>query len=114
MGVFLIRNVANDKVFVGVGQDLRGSMNRHRFQLTTGIHPNDRLQTDWNELGSEGFTFEVVDQIKPPDDPRFESAKELAFTEQLWLEKLKPFGSRGYNKRKPGKEEMLKRISARR
>ena len=49
MGVFLIRNNLSDKVFLGVGTDLNGLINRHRFQLQNGIHANKQLQADWNE-----------------------------------------------------------------
>jgi hypothetical protein len=111
MGVFLIRNVVSERVFLGVGQDLRGVMNRHKFELSMGSHPNKQLQADWNEFGRDSFAFEIVDQLDAPDDPGFDRVKELAFMEQLWLEKLKPFGSRGYNERKLSKEEMLRRIA---
>lgn len=112
MGVFLIRNMANEKVFVGVGLDLAGVMNRHRFQLTRGIHPNRRLQDEWDEFGGDRFAFEVADQLGARDDPDFDYREELKFLEGLWLERLQPFGERGYNERKPGKEEMLRRIAA--
>ena len=112
MGVFLIRNMVNDKVLVDVGLDLAGIINRHKFQLTMGIHQNPRLQTEWNEFGSRSFAFEILDQLPPREDPDFNYREELAFMEKLWLERLQPFGDRGYNERKPGKEEMLRRIAA--
>jgi hypothetical protein len=112
MGVFLIRNIANDKVFLGAGLDLVGTMNRHKFQLTNGSHPNARLQSDWNEVGSRNFAFEIIDQITPLDDPAFDSKAELEFMEKLWLQELQPFDGRGYNQRKLSRGEMLARIAA--
>lgn len=114
MGVFLIRNMANEKVFLGAGLDLVGTMNRHKFQLTRGIHPNLRLQGDWNEFDSSNFAFEILDQITPRDDPAFDSRAELEFMEKLHLQELQPFGERGYNERKLSRDEMLGRISANR
>ena len=114
MGVFLIRNMANEKVFLGAGLDLVGTMNRHKFQLTRGIHPNLRLQGDWNEFDSSNFAFEILDQITPQDDPAFDSRAELEFMEKLHLQELQPFGERGYNERKLSRDEMLGRISANR
>jgi hypothetical protein len=38
----------------------------------------------------------------------------LAFLEELWLEKSQPYGDRGYNERKKGKEEMLRLIAQKR
>ncbi len=91
MGVFLIRNMTNDKVFLSAGLDLVGTMNRHKFQLTNGSHPNARLQRDWNEVGSNNFAFEIIDQITPQDDPALDSKAELEFMEKLWLQELQPF-----------------------
>jgi hypothetical protein len=114
MGVFLIRNMANDKVFLGAGLNLVGTMNRHKFQLTKGIHPNPRLQSDWNEFDGSNFAFEVLDQITPQDDPAFDSKGEVEFMVKLWLQELQPFGERGYNERKLSRGEMLARIAANR
>lgn len=112
MGVFLIRNMVNDKVFVGVGLDLSGIINSHKFQLKMGVHRNRRLQSDWNEFGSENFAFEILDQLEPREETGDDGRKDLEFLEALWLEKLLPFGSRGYNKRKLTRAEMLRRIAA--
>jgi hypothetical protein len=59
MGVFQIRNLVYEKVFVASGLDLPGIMNRHRFQLTSGIHQNLSLQADWKQLGGYNFAFEI-------------------------------------------------------
>ena len=109
-GVFLIRNNLNDKVFLAAGVDLHGLINRNKFQLTDGSHANRQLQADWHELGSNNFAFEIVDELRPGagDDPR----AEVETLEKLWLEKLKPFGERGYNEPKLSREERLRRIAA--
>ena len=57
MGIFQIRNMASEKVFVAAGVDLQGIINRHRFELEMGSHPNQGLQTDWNDLGGASFAF---------------------------------------------------------
>jgi hypothetical protein len=51
-------------------------------------------------LGSENFAFEILDQLEPRADTSDDGRKDLLFLEELWLEKLQPFGSRGYNKQK--------------
>ncbi len=114
MGVFLIRNTANDKVFLGVGQDLHGIMNSHRFQLRNGVHRNSSLQTDWNELGERSFAFEILEELIPPQDPLFDRSNELAFMEKMWLAKVQPYGERGYNEPKLSREEKLRRIARKR
>lgn len=112
LGVFLIRNAINDKIFLGSGRDLTGIMNRHKFELEHGSHVNRSLQADWNTLGSNHFAFEIVEQLEPSNDPQFDVKKELTFMEDMWLAKLKPFGERGYNQPKLSRAERLRRISS--
>ena len=109
MGVFLIRNNLSDKVLLDSGLDLHGKINRHKFQLRNGIHPNKSLQADWNELGSNNFAFEIVDELTPGEG--IDYRKELSFLEKLWSEKLQPFGDRGYNQPKLSEAELLRRIA---
>ena len=112
IGVFLIRNNLNDKVFLAAGVDLRGLMNRHKFQLTNGSHANKQLQADWNECGGNNFAFEIVDELSPRAGAEVDYRAEVAFLEDLWLQKLKPFGERGYNLPKLSRDEKLRRIAA--
>jgi hypothetical protein len=114
MGVFLIRNNLNDKVFLAAGVNLRGLMNRHKSQLVLGGHPNKALQADWNTHGSNNFAFEIVDELSPRAAAELDERAEVEFLENLWLEKLQPFGDRGYNEPKLSREEKLRRIAAKR
>ncbi|HXM36878.1 MAG TPA: GIY-YIG nuclease family protein [Pyrinomonadaceae bacterium] len=113
MGVFQIRNLVNEKIFVASGIDLKGIINSHRFQLGAGTHRNQALQSDWNKQGQGGFAFEILDQMNPADDPR-NSRRDLVSLEGLWLKKLRPYGERGYNERKMDREEILRRMAERR
>jgi hypothetical protein len=110
LGVFLIRNTTNDKVFLAAGLDIQGIINRHKFALSVGSHQTKELQKDWNELGADKFEFEILDQMEPTDDPAFNGRRELEFMEEMWLEKLQPYGERGYNEKKLSREERLRRI----
>jgi hypothetical protein len=111
MGVFLIRNNRSDKVFLGAGLNLYGAINRHKFQLNAGVHPNQQLQADWTELGSDNFAFEIVDELTPRPDLPIDYRAELAFLEKLWLEKLKPFGEAGYNQPRLSRAQLLRRMA---
>jgi len=96
-GVFQIRNRTNGKVLLGSSKNLEGPLNGHRFMLRIGSHTNKALQADWNEFGAEAFDFEILETVKVRDDPNFNLDDELTLLEQIWLEKLQPFGERGYN-----------------
>lgn len=109
MGVYKIHNIANDKVFIGVSQDLPGILNRHKFTLKMGVHTNKKLQAEWNEMGEENFVFEVLDEITRVENTDVKT--ELTFFEDMWLEKLQPYDERGYNEKKKTRAERLRMIS---
>ncbi len=96
-GVYQVKNLKNGRVLLGSSLNLEGPLNRHRFMLKINSHPNKELQQDWNELGSDQFAFEILEVVQVQDDPNFNLKDELTLLEQIWLEKLQPFGERGYN-----------------
>ena len=103
-GVFQVKNTANGKVLLGSSLNLEGPLNSHKFMLTIGRHQNEALQKDWNKYGPDKFVFEVLEVVKVKDDPDFPEggpsdnlSDELTLLEQIWIEKLQPFGERGYN-----------------
>ena len=96
-GVFQVRNTQNGKVLLVSSLNLEGRLNRHKFQLTTGVHPNKELQEDWKQFGPDKFEFEILEVVKVKDDPDFNLEDELTLLEQIWLEKVDPFGEKGYN-----------------
>jgi hypothetical protein len=98
MGVFQIRNLQSGKVFIGSSPNLDAIWNRLRLQLRMGNHRNAELQADWSAAGESGFAFEILEQLEPLDRPDYTPQNDLAVLEQLWIEKLQPFGERGYNR----------------
>lgn len=97
MGVFRVSNTVNGKIFIGTSVDLPAMLNRQQSQLRMGGHPNKELQKDWNELGPDAFEFEVLDTFTPPEAPNYNPKDDLKALEDLWLDKLSPYGERGYN-----------------
>lgn len=65
----------------------------------------------WDELGAHNFAFEVVDELAPHHGLDFDYRDELRSLEQLWLQKLQPFGEHGYNVPRLSRAEMLRRIA---
>ena len=96
-GVFQVKNTANGKVLLGSSLNLEGPLNSHKFMLTIGRHRNEALQKDWNTYGPDKFTFDILEVVKVKDDPNFDIDQELTLLEEIWLEKLQPFGEKGYN-----------------
>lgn len=96
-GIFQVKNTVNGKVFIGGSLNLDGVLNGQKFRLFTGSHRNSALQADWKTFGEAAFEFEILEIIKESDDPNFDLKDELTLLEQIWLEKLEPYGDRGYN-----------------
>lgn len=96
-GVFQVKNLANGKVLLGSSLNLEGPLNKHRFMLRINSHSNKELQKDWNDLGEDQFSFEILETVEVKDDPNFNLKDELTLLEEIWLEKLHPFGEHGYN-----------------
>ncbi len=101
-GVYVVRNTASGKLLIGASPDLAGMLNRQRFQLENGAHPDRALQQDWNELGPHVFAFEVLDELRPSSEPGYDPTGDLRVLKHLWLERLMasqaelyPFSKRG-------------------
>ena len=114
MGVFQIRNKVNEKLFIDSSTNVPGKINRHKFALRANGHASKSLQADWNELGPDAFEFEVVEPLEPRDDPNYNYGSDLEILENLWLEKLEPYGDKGYNERILTRDQRLQMIAANR
>jgi hypothetical protein len=98
-GVYRVWNKQQDRSLVGSSVNVTAILNRHRAELKMGHHRNRELQQDWNALGEDAFVFEVLDTLAPRDEPGYDAKGELQVLESLWLERLEPYGERGYNVR---------------
>jgi group I intron endonuclease len=98
MGVFQVKNNLNNKIFIGSSLDLKAIWHAQKLQLDFGMHQNRELQKDWTEYGKENFSYEILEEYTPPDDKQVNVEKEVKILEQMIIEELQPFGSKGYNK----------------
>ena len=98
MGVYQIKNKKNGKIYIGCTKNLMGKINSHKFQLKNGLHINKEMQKDFDEIGEEGFSFDILDELKPKEDLNYDYTEELKTLEEMWIEKLQPFNEKGYNK----------------
>jgi hypothetical protein len=97
MGVYQICNLVNGRIYVAASRNLEGERNSRLFQLRMGkIVFSRELQQDLQQYGAENFTVSVLSVLEPPEAGT-DVEKALAALELKWLEKLQPFGERGYN-----------------
>ena len=98
MGIVQIKNIGNGRVYLMASLNTTGTINSIRFQLKMGSFPlSSTLAKDWKEMGEQSFVIEVIDELKPVEDPAYDYGDDLKALEAIWLEKLKPFGERGYH-----------------
>jgi group I intron endonuclease len=60
-GIYQIRCLVDDKVYVGQSVNLRTRLLSHRCRLRKGQGQNPRLQNAWNRHGEHNFRFHVVE-----------------------------------------------------
>ncbi|WP_106765900.1 GIY-YIG nuclease family protein [Paenibacillus faecalis] len=100
-GVYAIRNVKNGKTLV-VGTPNLKTMNGKRFELQMGTSYNKTMQQEWNDYGEDAFEFEILEVIKPSEDPFYNLKDAVNEREEHWIMKLQSYGEHGYNSIKRG------------
>ncbi len=99
MGIFIIRSKATNKCYIQATQDLRGVINGAKVRLEGGFHPNRELQKAWNDLGSESFAIEILENLEyGKDESKTDYTEDLALLEMMWEEKMAQEGVELYKK----------------
>lgn len=76
VGIYLIINSINGKVYVGSSIDIETRFYMHSYYLENNKHKNPHLQASWNFYGSDAFHFCIVEEC---------SKEDLLEIEQLWI-----------------------------
>jgi len=101
VGVFQIKNIVTQKIFIGSSIDLDASWNRIKMELKFGSYPILDLQNDWKNYGEENFVYEILTEIKQEDDGLIHNyRKEAKQLEEMFIDELQPFEDRGYHHKK--------------
>jgi len=58
-GVYLIRNLVSQKIYVGSSININKHWSRHRYNLRRGLHCNNIIQKDWNKCTESNFDFSI-------------------------------------------------------
>jgi len=62
VGVYGIKNIVNNKIYIGISKDILKRWNRHKNNLKNNKHINDHLQSSWNAYGEQCFSFYVIEE----------------------------------------------------
>ncbi len=96
MGVFVIRNTTSNRFQVRASRNLRGSLNRVRFEITPSTNPNVELLNDWKTLGPAAFEIRVLDELEPKDVPGWDPDDDLEELRAMWHARLVGEGGNPY------------------
>lgn len=87
--IYKIRNVINNKIYIGSTNNIKKRWNNHRSKLNNNLHENQYLQQAWNKYGQDNFEFLIIEEVN--DENRIE--KEI-----LHIENTKCYERKiGYN-----------------
>ncbi len=66
-GIYAVRCLLSDQIWVGAAPDLSTIQNRLWFTLRHGSNAHRSLQDAWNVYGVDAFTFEVMERLEDED-----------------------------------------------
>jgi group I intron endonuclease len=80
--VYLIKNMVNNKIYVGSAYNFIKRKNIHLSTLRNQKHKNCKLQRAYNKYGENSFEFEIIQEC---------DKKEVLLFEQHFIDTLRPF-----------------------
>ena len=60
-GIYEIRNIINNKKYVGSAASIKSRWEKHRRTLRNNDHANPHLQNAWNKYGEFSFTYSILE-----------------------------------------------------
>lgn len=76
--IYRIRNIVNQKFYVGSTINSKERFRTHRSKLRRGVHHTPHLQAAWNKYGEECFKFEIMEEVA--------DVASLQAAEDRWLQ----------------------------
>jgi group I intron endonuclease len=76
-GIYQIKNLIDNKIYIGSAVNFRKRWRLHRYQLNNNSHDNRHLQNAWNKYSSEAFEFKIIEIV---------DKSVLLTREQQWIE----------------------------
>lgn len=92
-GVYQIKNIANNKIYIGSAFHLKARKSYHFSDIRKGKAVNNRFKAAIKHYGPESFVFEILEEV--PENvfknlSKIELSLELYKIEQFWVDKLNP------------------------
>lgn len=78
-GVYVIRNIDNNKIYIGSSNNMRKRLMDHKRELNKNIHCNDHLQHSWNKYTEEKFECFIIEIINNNKTNKFLRERETFY-----------------------------------
>lgn len=89
-GIYCIKNLKNEKCYIGSCVSFKKRLTRHRYYLNNGIHHSQKLQRSWDKHGSDSFRILIIEET-----PLLERA-DILLIEEKYINQYNSF-TNGYN-----------------
>lgn len=97
IGIYMIKNLSNNKVYVGQSVNINKRWNDHKSKLANNKHENLHLQGSYNKYGEDCFEFSIICEC---------AEKDLNEKEKFYINKYRSYMPEyGYNLTKGGDSE---------
>ena len=97
MGIFIVHSNLSSNCYIEITKDLKSKINRTKFQLEFGSHPNKELQKDWKDHGEKNFIIEILEELEyDKNEPDKDYSEDLELLQIIWEEKLLKKGMEFY------------------
>lgn len=99
IGIYMIRNKINNKIYIGQSIDVLSRLKNHKDNLNKNRHINFHLQNSWNKYGESNFEFKPILECEQ---------KELNMYEQYFIFNFESYNDLfGYNQNYGGNSGMM-------
>jgi group I intron endonuclease len=80
-GIYCIRNITNNKVYIGSSTNIYYRLKRHISDLNRGVHCNPLLQNVYNKYGTDSFDVSIIEEC---------DKDQVLIREQYYINTLSP------------------------
>ena len=90
VGIYCIKNIENNKKYIGLSSDVEFRLLCHKRRLRSGKHRNKHLQSSFNKYKESSFDFCIIEECLED---------ELLDKEKYWIKEKNSYDrEHGYNK----------------
>lgn len=99
IGIYMIKNLSNNKVYIGQSTDINRRWKDHKIKLKNNIHYNEHLQKSYNRYGENSFRYLILCET---------SKEKLNELESYYIQKYQSYNSKyGYNQTLGGDSNII-------